>query len=109
MTADYALIENLLNVAHEAVSLESIEPGEWAEIPFVASNGWTVVVFYDCGDLDYIDHFLSPTGERLGLWDGELDPRLDDAPSEDVWPTLRYWRGRDSTSRLLKIANERSL
>ncbi len=32
---------------------------------YTTSNGWTIVVFDDAGEWDYIDRFVSPEGEVL--------------------------------------------
>jgi hypothetical protein len=36
-----------------------------ADLEYKLSNGWTVVVFNDCGDWDYIDSVITDTGERF--------------------------------------------
>jgi hypothetical protein len=41
---------------------------------FYAKESWCVVFFYDCGELDYIDHFVRPDGAILDVWpDGGVD------------------------------------
>lgn len=37
-------------------------------IEFEISDGWKVVVFYDCGGFDYVDSFVSPEGETIDFW-----------------------------------------
>lgn len=38
------------------------------DVDFKIRDGWAVTIFYDCGELDYIDHFVSPTGEVVDFW-----------------------------------------
>lgn len=56
----------------------------WAgNVEYKSSNGWTVVVFDDCGEWDYFDSFVAPDGRSL-----EFDDMPDDlrfySPSEQV-------------------------
>lgn len=43
--------------------------GEWycGEM-FDAKDGWKVSIFYDCGELDYIEYFVAPDGEVIDFW-----------------------------------------
>ncbi len=41
-----------------------IEKGHSGNIIYKVSNGWKIIVFLDCGEFDYIDSFISPTGEE---------------------------------------------
>lgn len=97
---DFALIRQLLAAAHETDAPEDIGSGEFEVREFKVASGWTVAIYYDCGELDYIDYFVSPSGERLGIWAEELDPRIDDG-SEGQSATLQCWRGLADTDRLL--------
>lgn len=38
-------------------------------VTFGISEGWKVVVFYDCGGFDYLDSFISPDGKVIDFWD----------------------------------------
>jgi hypothetical protein len=44
------------------------------DVPYDCSNGWTLIVFSDCGEWDYLDSVILPDGTRLGLWDFLDDP-----------------------------------
>lgn len=60
---------------------------ESADVTIDCRDGWKVVIFYDCGDLDYIDSFISPDGERIEWWwDAETLFSGDGS-------RLRNWRG----------------
>jgi hypothetical protein len=100
-TPDYAFIRKLIGIVHAVAPPDDIGPGEFENRPFRTSDGWTVVIFYDCGELDYIDHFVSPEGEVIALWGDELDARIDDAGPERIFATLQNWRGCADTERLL--------
>lgn len=41
------------------------------DVPFRTSHGWTLVVFNDCDDWDYIDHIEAPDGRRI-----DYDPHI---------------------------------
>lgn len=67
-----AEIIKLLEIAESTNALKTIPPDskDWcSDVAFPAKDGWTVVLFYDCGELDYIDHFISPSGEKISFWD----------------------------------------
>ena len=53
-------------------------------VEFECRDGWKVSVFYDVGELDYIDHFVSPDGTVIDFWDW---------PESDDKSTLMSWRG----------------
>ena len=60
-------------------------------VEYKASNGWTIVVFNDCNEWDYLDEISDPLGTSLD-YDG-INEVTDDlrnyGPSEEVaW--LRY-------------------
>jgi len=40
----------------------------FADVPFYV-DGWTVRIFYDCGELDYIDAFTGPDGTTFDFWE----------------------------------------
>lgn len=61
-----------------------IGPGEFRDVEIDVRDGWKVDVFYDCGELDYINHFVSPMGEVVNFWDW---PRSEDQS------LLINWRG----------------
>lgn len=37
-------------------------------------NGWKIVVFWDCGDWDYIDSVIAPDGRKAGFEDFTVKP-----------------------------------
>ena len=66
-----------------------------------AQEGWQVGFFYDFGELDLIDHFIAPDGERLEVWPrGYLSEQL---------PPVMCWRGMDDTDRLIKAIESQYL
>lgn len=38
-------------------------------VPFESASGWRIVVFIDCGDWDYVDRAISPSGEEYDFDD----------------------------------------
>lgn len=52
-----------------AISVELIE-GDILEgqVTYRTSNGWTIVVFSDGDDWDYVSSIVPPSGERFELW-----------------------------------------
>lgn len=65
-------------------------------------RGWTIVVFNDCMDWDYLDSVTAPDGrtwdfdemtDEVAYWEPEMDDRRrywTDA-SIAAWPTLTSW------------------
>lgn len=92
----------LLEIAESANPPEILPSGpEWGDVPMDASDGWKVVFFYD-GELDYIDHFISPNGERLDVWLDDDHPEREkcDAAWGGQWPPIMNWRGVGDLARL---------
>lgn len=85
----------LLNIAHSSAPPDE-QPGDspnWCgEMTLPARDGWLVCVFYDCGQLDYIDHFVTPTGEKLEVWPNDYQG--------EQWAPVMIWRGTSDTERL---------
>jgi hypothetical protein len=79
LTADFLL--GLLKGIHIP---ENIEPGEFRDVEIQVQDGWKVDVFYDCGELDFINHFISPDGTQVDFWDW---------PESDDKSRLINWRG----------------
>lgn len=53
--------------------------------PLISINdGWKVCVFYDCGELDYIEYFVAPDGSIVDFWEW---------PDSDDQRRLIGWRG----------------
>jgi hypothetical protein len=59
------LLCSLVHLSNIPVFSESEEP----LVTFDIHHGWKAVVFYDCGQFDYIDSFISPEGVVLDFWD----------------------------------------
>lgn len=66
-------------------------PDWYGEVTLPARGGWQVCFFYDCGELDYIDHFITPAGLPLSVW--------VDGYSSEQWPPVMNWRGTRDTER----------
>lgn len=62
--------------AGRAAATASEDPVEVyaGNVEYRLTNGWTVVVFNDCGEWDYIDSMISPDGDKL---DYEDQPEYD--------------------------------
>lgn len=56
------------------------------EKEFDCRDGWRVVVFYDVGELDYIEYFVTPDGEKINFWDW---------PESNDRSELMNWRGHE--------------
>lgn len=65
--------------------------GAGAVTTSLARDGWRVCFFYDCGDLDYIDHFVTPDGEKLEVF--------ADGYQSEQWPPVMCWGGNADTER----------
>ncbi len=87
-----------MQIAHSACppGEQPADSDNWgSDVVMPAQDGWQVCFFYDCGGLDYIDHFITPKGERLDVW-----PR--DYQSEQLPPVMN-WRGCSDTERLTNL------
>lgn len=86
----------LLEIA-EAAAPPDTQPADssnWCgNVLFYGSRGWEVIVFYDCGELDYIDHFVTPEGATLDVW--------PDVGDQSEWQQIvSAWRGVGDLARL---------
>lgn len=85
----------LLEIAESANPPEQ-QPGDsvnWCgEVEIPAKDGWKVIFFYDCGELDFIDSFIMPDGKRLEVW-------IDGYPG-DYFPPVMIWRSLGDLERL---------
>lgn len=68
-----------------------------ADVLFTAPNGWIVNIFYDCGELDYIDKFIMPDGHEINFWDWP-----DNHPWKDI---LMAWQGCGGLERLMNLTD----
>lgn len=83
----------LLELAEAASPPATPDDDYWcANATFDAPGGWKVVIFYDCGDLDYIDSFVTPDGVEIDFW--KWDVRHPDRR------TLMGWGGVGDIERL---------
>ena len=84
----------LLEIASSAAPPDT-QPGDspdWCgDVTRPARDGWHVCFFYDCGELDYIDHFVAPDGEKLAVF--------EDGYQSEQWPPVMNWRGNADTER----------
>jgi hypothetical protein len=83
----------LSDIEAGVVTLTTDEP--WAEVycgnvTFRTSTGWTVVVFNDCDDWDYIDSLIAPDGRRV---------EFEDLPAD-----VQNWAPSPATERLFESA-----
>jgi hypothetical protein len=80
----------LLAIAKQANIPDSMAyPNEFGDHIFDGPNGWKVIVFYDAGELDYIDRFVSPSGTTIEIVDNRDVKWLDDP----AWLNLQNFRG----------------
>jgi hypothetical protein len=89
--------QELLELAEDVAPPEE-QPSDsdnWCtDVVFKAADGWKVVIFYDCGELDYISHFVAPGGKEIDFWEW---------PEAHPWRSyLINWRGVGDLERLKK-------
>jgi len=101
------VVWKLLEIAESVNAPDEIpsdDPDWCADKSFDAKNGWKVVIFYDCGELDYIAHFINPKGEIIDFWDWGGDCFDHDAPDFNRGKNILInWRGNGDMERLKKI------
>jgi len=90
--------EELLQMA-EDVNPPDYQPDDsdnWSgDTEYKLPTGWTVIIFYDCGELDYIDSFVTPSGTIIDFWEWE---------EEHPWRQyLINWRGVGDLESLKEI------
>lgn len=103
---DPEFTKNLMRIAYAANPPEEMDDA-FTDVEFASTDGWKVWIFYDCGELDYIDHFVSPSGEKVELWGDEIDPRVDDRIIEEgIFATIQNWRSVTDTERLIAYIDE---
>lgn len=88
----------LLDIAHSTGAPDTLDPGTFETITFDALNGWKVAIFYDGGELDYIEHFITPTGKLVDFWDWPQN-----VPGREI---LINWRGLQDTERLRALLSD---
>lgn len=87
----------LLDIVESANPPDYLED-EYSTVTFAARDGWAVTIFYDCGELDYIDSIITPDNLAVGPWE---------------WPhgaagrqVLMNWRNVGDRARLLALRDE---
>lgn len=96
--------EQLMQIADSAnpPDAQPADSENWCgDVVMPARDGWQVCFFYDCGGLDYIDHFITPNGEKLDVWPSNYQ-------SEQLPPVMN-WRGRSDTERLTNLLHNAEL
>lgn len=85
-------VDRLLAMA-DAADIPMQPPGNdcfmWTDKDFDLPGGWKISVFYDVGDLDYINHFVAPDGTVIDFWEWP-DENFDDP----LRLRLMSWRGK---------------
>lgn len=90
----------LLDIASSAnpPNVQPYNSGVWCgEVVLNARDGWKVCFFYDAGQLDYIDYFITPEGEKLNVW--------PDHYISEQWPPVMNWSGVSDTERFRDLLN----
>lgn len=81
--------EKLLSMA-DAANVPLDNPSCYSHQEFALADEWKMTIFYDVGELDYIDHFVAPDGEIVDFWDWpDLTTKWND-PDKGM---LMGWRG----------------
>lgn len=86
----------LIEIAHSANPPDDYpgsSPNWGGDVTLPARDGWQVCFFYDCGELDYIEHFVTPSGEKLEVWPDGYD--------SDQSAPIMVWRGTSDTRSLI--------
>jgi hypothetical protein len=84
-------LKSLLEIAESAAPPE-LSPDAFGDVELPAKDGWRVAFFYDCGELDYISHFVSPDGAVVDFWEW---------PESAERTLLTCWRSVGDMRRLL--------
>jgi hypothetical protein len=73
---------------------------------YTVSNGWTLVVFIDCGSFDYVSHVTLPNGATVDLWghiaewySGPPHEGDDQDPPSDGYESVRAYRAGREVAR----------
>ena len=102
MTTKYNVWE-LLEMA-ESVKPPDFNDDYYHDIEFPAKDGWKVVIFYDCGELDYITHFINPEGDVIDFWEWPGDAYNHTAKDFNSDKNILInWRGVGDLKRMKEI------
>lgn len=93
----------LLELVERAAPPGKQAKGEWDSHVVIEIDGWQIELFYDCGELDYIDHFITPEGERLNVWPDHQSVTRDMADWQQI---VASWREVGDLQRLRELAAE---
>jgi hypothetical protein len=87
------LLDLLARIDRHEVALE-IDPRPfkdwWNAYPTYKADGWTLCVFDDCYEWDYLEWAESPEGERMGYSFGEGNPWRDRVPESQERLAMYY-------------------
>lgn len=59
---------------------------------YLASNGWTIVVFIDCDEFDYVDSVVLPDGTVVDLWSHMDIPGWPKNGADNGYEAVRNYR-----------------
>ena len=65
-TKSYSAFE-LLGMVERARPTD-VQTGKWQVDVMISIEGWHFELFYGCGNLSHIDHFVTPEGVKLEVW-----------------------------------------
>lgn len=88
----------LLEIAEQCEPPEFVGSGVFETREFTSPQGWRVSIFYDDGELDYIEHFTSPDGRVVDFWDWP-----EETPGRNI---LIAWREVGDRKWLTTFVNE---
>lgn len=87
-------IDALFSIA-ESANPPAHAPDACGDVELPAKDGWKVMFHYDChGDLRYISHFVTPSGQEIDFWEWN-----DAVPGRD---RLIAWCGAGDAGAALK-------
>lgn len=99
MSTDYRTeewVDRLIAMADASGIPDSSPPDAdwmWTDVDFDLPDGWKMTVFYDGGDVDYIDHFVAPDGTVIDFWEWP-DESIDEPTAGDLLKLrLMAWSG----------------
>ena len=104
MMDDKELARKLLQMVHDCNPPE-YQDGDWVfDVTLNANDGWKINLFYDCGELDYIDSFVYPDEKVIDVWEPMTIERFTfEADAGHPFNPLLCWRGCSDTQRLLDL------
>lgn len=70
MVAVHSLLAGILTGFVKVTPIEDPAEVYAGDVTYKCSNGWQLIIFNDCGGWDYVDHLVTPEGEKID-WDDE--------------------------------------